>query len=129
MLPNDGIGVVVLTNSSSSLMGPVISYESSTLLASSRSNWQERYKSMYDAMQGGDKDAKAPSIVSQAHHCPVRSEEYAATTNTRYGNRVDLGADGKLSRASARSTCRWRIAFDVFDLEWRELSEDFNVLR
>jgi CubicO group peptidase (beta-lactamase class C family) len=125
MLPDDGIGVVVLTNAWSSI-GPAIVYRVfDELLGLEPIDWPGRLKERFDAARAGLKDARAerPRVEGAALLRPL--EEYAGEyEHPGYGTISIAVSDGKLipTFGTLQLTMTHR-HFDVFDLEWHELAE------
>jgi CubicO group peptidase (beta-lactamase class C family) len=129
-LPNDGIGVVVLTNSSSSMMGPVIATRVlDELLGLEPIDWFARYKQIYDATTAGEKEARTVKARVESATLPRPIEDYAGDyDHPGYGTLSITVEDGKLVPSfGTLNVALTHRHFDVFDLEWRELSEDFHV--
>ena len=130
MLPNDGIGVVVLTNSSSSMMGPVIANRViDELLGEEPIDWFTRFKEVFDAMVGGEKDAKQARPRVEGAKPPRPLAEYAGSyEHPGYGPlSIELQGDELIPTFGTLKVALVHRHYDVFDLEWRELSEDSHV--
>ncbi|MGH2811265.1 MAG: serine hydrolase [Actinomycetota bacterium] len=129
LLPEEGIGVVVLTNSTTSVLGRVIAYRAlDDLLGLDPIPWHDRFKERYDAAEGGMKEAReAAARVDAPLQRPL--EAYAGVyEHPGYGAFTITLEDGRL--VPGFGTLRIQLThrhFDVFDLEWRELGEDVEI--
>jgi CubicO group peptidase (beta-lactamase class C family) len=130
LIPGDDVGVVVLTNSSSGLMGRVVADRViDELLGAEPIDWFARYKGVYDATISGEKEAKAERPRVEGAALPRPAEEYAGDyENPGYGVLSIKVEDGGLVPAfGTLDVSLTHRHFDVFDLEWRELTQDFHV--
>lgn len=129
LLPDDGAGLVVLTNSTSSSLGRVIAYRLlDEFLGLEPLPWHDRIKSRRDAALGGMKEARAASPRIETP-VPRKLEEYIGDySHPGYGTfTIDL-EDGKLvPRFGTLKIDLVHRHFDVFDLEWRELTDDVTI--
>ncbi|MFY9587007.1 MAG: serine hydrolase, partial [Actinomycetota bacterium] len=125
MLPDLGIGVVVLTNLWS-FIGPTIAYRAfDELLGLEPIDWSERLKSRSDAARAGRSEAKGerPRVEGAA---PLRAlEEYAGDyEHPGYGKLSIAVEDGALiPRFGTLQLSLTHRHYDVFDLAWLELAE------
>lgn len=129
LLPEDGIGLVVLTNSTTSSLGKEIAYRvMDELLGLEPLPWHERLKERYDAAQGGMKEAREASVRLEAP-LPRANDEYVGEyEHPGYGTFTIALEDGRLvPRFGTLKIDLTHRHFDVFDLEYRELSEDVIV--
>lgn len=129
LLPEDGIGVVVLTNSTTSMLGSTIAYTLlDELLGLDAMNWQDRFRSRYDAVQGGMKEVRAATPRVDA---PLQRplEAYVGDyEHPGYGTfSIELEKDRLVPRFGTLNITLVHRHFDIFDLEWRELGEDVTV--
>jgi CubicO group peptidase (beta-lactamase class C family) len=127
LLPEDGAGVVVLTNSSSHLMGPPLGYRVlDELLGLEPIDWSTRFRERYDAAIAGAKQAKGarPHVDDAPRLRPVES----------YAGEYEHPGYGALSIAVEKDTLVPSFGdmdltlthrhFDIFDLEWHELGNE-----
>ena len=125
MLPDDGIGVVVLTNLWS-FIGPTIAYRAfDALLGLEPVDWSQRMTSRWDAALAGRAQAKEerPRVEGAAL---LRSlEEYAGDyEHPGYGRMSITVENGALvPRFGTLDLTLTHRHYDVFDLEWHELAE------
>ncbi len=125
LLPDDGIGLVVLTNSTSSSLGPVISYRVlDELLGLEPLPWQERNKTQRDAALAGAQKARAATVRKEA---PLRRplEEYAGDyDHPGYGRfSIKVSGDKLVPEFGVLKIDLEHRHFDVFDLLWHELTD------
>ena len=125
MLPDEGVGVVVLTNFWSGI-GPSIVYRVfDDLLGLEQIDWSSRFKERLDAARAGQKDARAerPRVEGAARLRPL--EEYAGEyEHPGYGT-ISIAASekGLVPTFGTLQLSMTHRHFDVFDLEWHELAE------
>lgn len=128
-LPEDGIGLVVLTNSTTSVLGKVVAYRVlDELLELEPVPWHDRFKSRYDAAVGGMKEARAATVRVEAP-LPRPTDAYVGEyEHPGYGTFTITAEGDRLvpSFGTLKIELKHR-HFDVFDLEWRELSEDVHI--
>lgn len=122
LLPDDGIGVVVLTNCWSGL-GPTVAYRAfDELLGLEPIDWTGRLKERFDVLLSGEQPTIDRPRVADA---PLlrKPEEYAGTyEHPGYGS-LEIAADGDRlvpSFGTLDLSLEHR-HYDVFDLEWHEL--------
>ena len=122
LLPDDGIGVVVLTNCWSGL-GPAVAYRAfDELLGLHPVDWTGRLKERFDALLSGEQSTMDRPRVANA---PLlrKPEEYAGTyEHPGYGSIEIVVDDERL--VPSFGTLDLSLAhrhYDVFDLEWHEL--------
>ena len=125
MLPDDGIGVVVLTNFWSSIGPSIVFRVFDDLLGLEPIDWPARLKERFDAARAGMKEAHAerPRVAGAGPLRPL--EEYAGEyEHPGYGTLSITVSDGKLvpSFGTLQLTMSHR-HFDVFELEWHELAD------
>lgn len=125
LLPDQGIGVVVLTNCWSEL-GPAVAFRIfDELLGLEQIDWSARLKEHADAAREGQKQAKdeRPRVEGAALLRPL--EEYAGDyEHPGYGTiSVAVEGDGLKPTFGNLQLSMTHRHFDVFDLEWRELVE------
>jgi CubicO group peptidase (beta-lactamase class C family) len=132
LLPDDGIGVVVLTNTSSSAMAPVVAYRVlDELLGLEPLDWFGNFKPRFDAAMGGMREARgARRVVTGAGAALPRP--LAAYTGD-----YEHPGYGVLSIAEDGDTLRPRLGtldlsmahrhYETFDLEWHELGDQSHI--
>lgn len=123
VLPDDGIGVVVLTNCWSE-MGPAIAFRIfDELLALEPIDWLDRLKGRFDAMTTGAQQAIAelPTVEDAPLLRPL--EAYAGDyEHPGYGTvSVTVEDDGLRPTFGTMQLTMTHRHYDVFDLEWHEL--------
>ncbi|MGH9198953.1 MAG: DUF3471 domain-containing protein, partial [Acidimicrobiia bacterium] len=129
LLPDDNIGLVVLTNSTSSTVGKVIAYRvMDELLGLEPIDWHGRIKERYDAAHGGMKQARQARQRVDAP-LPRAVEEYAGEyEHPGYGTfSIEVDKDRLVPRFGTLVIELVHRHFDVFDLEWRELTDDVTI--
>lgn len=129
LLPDDGIGLVVLTNSTSSSLGPVISYRIlDELLGLEPVDWHQRIKERRDRARGGAKEARAAAPRKQTP-IPRPLDEYAGEyEHPGYGKfTIKVDGDKLVPEFGTLKIDLVHRHFDVFDLEWRELTDDVTI--
>ena len=123
LLPDDGIGVVVLTNCWSG-MGPAIAYRIfDDLLGLEAIDWTGRLKPQFDALISGAQQAVAelPRVKDAPLLRPF--EAYAGDyEHPGYGTLSVAVEGGRLTpRFGTMELTMTHRHYDVFDLEWHEL--------
>lgn len=129
LLPEQDSGVVVLTNSTTSVLGRVIAYRVlDELLGLDPLPWHERYKERYDAAQSGFKQAREAKPRVDAP-LPRPLESYVGEyVHPGYGTfSISLEKDRLVPKFGTLNIELSHRHFDVFDLEWRELGEDVTI--
>lgn len=129
LLPQENIGLVVLTNSTTSVLGRTIAYRViDELLGLEPLGWHDRFKERYDAMQTGMKEAREAGTRADAP-LPRELDAYAGEyEHPGYGTfSVTVEGDRLVPSFGTLNISLTHRHFDVFDLEWRELSEDVSV--
>jgi CubicO group peptidase (beta-lactamase class C family) len=130
LLPDDGIGVAVLTNTSSAAMAPVVAYRVlDELLGLEPLDWFADFKPRYDAAMAGIGEVRGARRVVPDAPLPRPLEAYA-------GEYRHPGY-GALSIAVAGDTLRPRFGtmdlslahrhYETFDLEWHELGNESHI--
>ena len=130
LLPDDGIGVVVLTNTSSSAMAPVVAYRVlDELLGLEPLDWFGDFKPRFDAAVAGMREARAPAGSSPARRRPGRCPPTPASTSTPATARSPSPSTGTpSSRPSARMDLSLAHRhYETFDLEWHELGDQSHI--
>jgi uncharacterized protein DUF3471/beta-lactamase family protein len=125
MLPDERIGVVVLTNFWSGMGPAIVNRVFDELLGLEPIDWSARFKERLDAAREGQKEARAqrPRVESAGLLRPL--EEYVGDyEHPGYGTLSITVSDGRL--VPAMGTLQLSMEhrhFDVFDLDWHELAE------
>jgi CubicO group peptidase (beta-lactamase class C family) len=126
LLPDDGIGVAVMTNTSSSAIAPVLAYRVlDELLGLEPLDWYSTFKARYDAAMAGFREARdARRVVTEA---PMPRPLAA------YAGEYQHPGYGTLTITAERDTLKPRLGtmdlslthrhYETFDLEWHELSD------
>jgi len=130
LLPDDGIGVVVLTNTSSSLMAPVVAYRAlDELLGLEPMDWFSRYKPRFDAIMSGMREARGVRRIVPDAPLPRPLEAYAGQyEHPGYGT-LTITLEGGVLRPRL-GTLDISLAhrhYETFDLEWHELGDQSHV--
>src|SRR5439155_16204956 len=115
-----------LTNSTSSMMGPVIAYRVlDELLGVEPIDWATRFKDRYDAALAGAQAAKAVRPRVEGARPPRPLDEYAGDyEHPGYGIfSVTADGDSLLPRFGTLQLTLAHRHFEVFDLEWHELGD------
>jgi CubicO group peptidase (beta-lactamase class C family) len=123
LLPDDGIGVVVLTNCWSAV-GPAIAYRVfDELLNLEPIDWAERLKERFDALSAeqGKARTERPRVDGASLLRPP--DEYAGTYEHPGYGRFDIAVEGTrlIPRFGTLDLSLTHRHFDVFDLECHEL--------
>jgi CubicO group peptidase (beta-lactamase class C family) len=125
MLPDDGIGVIVLTNFWSG-MGPAIVYRVfDELLGLEPIDWSSRFKERFDAARAGQKEARAEQPRVADAPLLRALEEYAGDyEHPGYGTISIAVSDGGLVPTFGTLDLSMKHRhYDVFELEWHELAD------
>jgi CubicO group peptidase (beta-lactamase class C family) len=130
LLPDDGIGIAVMTNTSSSVMAPVVAYRVlDELLGLEPLDWFSRYKARYDAAIGGGREARSARHVVSSAPPPRPLAAYAGEyEHPGYGT-ISITAEADTLRPSF-GTLNLTLAhrhYETFDLEWHELGEQSHI--
>jgi CubicO group peptidase (beta-lactamase class C family) len=126
MLPDDDIGVAVMTNTSSSVMAPTVAYRVlDELLGVEPLDWFSIFKARYDAAMAGIREARgARRVVSDA---PLPRPLDAYTGEYRhpgYGTLSITLEEGVLRpRLGTMDLSLAHRHYETFDLEWHELGD------
>jgi CubicO group peptidase (beta-lactamase class C family) len=130
LLPDDGIGVVVLTNTSSSAMAPVVANRVlDELLGLEPLDWFSEVKERYDAAVAGARDVRAVRRVVPDAPRPRPLDAYAGEyEHPGYGT-FTISLDGDVLKPSF-GTLDLSLAhrhYETFDLEWHELGDQGHI--
>jgi CubicO group peptidase (beta-lactamase class C family) len=133
MLPEDGIGVVVLSNRLV-IMGQSIALRVlDELLGEEPIDWSGRLKERFDAAQQGSAEARAAASKVENAPLPRPVDEYAGEyEHPGYGTfKISADADRLVPEFGDMKLSLSHRHFDVFELEWKELNEqasDFALI-
>ncbi len=130
LLPDHGIGVAVLTNTSSSAMAPVVAYRVlDELLGLEPLDWFSAFKSRFDAIRGGVREAREARRVVPGAPLPRSLDAYAGEyRHPGYGTLAITLEEGALRpRLGTMDLSLAHRHYETFDLEWHELSDQFPV--
>lgn len=126
LLPDHGIGVAVMTNTSSSLMAPVVAYRVlDELLGLEPFDWFSVLKARYDAVTTGVREASAARRVVPDAPLPRPLSAYPGDyEHPGYGTLTITLEDGSLRpRFGTMDVSLAHRHYETFDLEWHELSD------
>ncbi|MGH3193153.1 MAG: serine hydrolase, partial [Streptosporangiaceae bacterium] len=127
VLPDDGIGVAVMTNTSSSFMAPVVGYRVlDELLGLEPHGWFEELKPRYDALTAGRREVRGARRVVSGAALPRPLEAYAGQYDHPGYGTLTLTVDGGALRPQL-GTMDLSLAhrhYETFDLEWHELADE-----
>jgi CubicO group peptidase (beta-lactamase class C family) len=130
LLPDDGVGVIVLTNTSSSLMAPVVAYRAlDVLLGLDPHDWFADLKPLFDAMMAGVKEARGARRLVPDAPLPRPLDAYAGEYEHPAYGRLSITADGDALRPRL-GTMDLSLAhrhYETFDLEWHELGDQSHL--
>jgi CubicO group peptidase (beta-lactamase class C family) len=126
LLPDDGIGVAVMTNTSSSVMAPVVAYRVlDELLDLEPLDWFSDFKARHDAASAGIQDARSARRVVHEARLPRTLDAYVGEyEHAGYGTIAITLEDGALRPHFG--TMNLSLAhrhYETFDLELHELGD------
>ncbi|MGH3152185.1 MAG: serine hydrolase, partial [Streptosporangiaceae bacterium] len=124
LLPDDGIGVAVMTNTSSSAMAPVLAYRVlDELLGLEPVDWFSIFKARYDAAVAGLREARGARRVVGEASLPRPLAAYAGEyRHPGYGTLAITADAGTLKpRLGTMDLTLTHRHYETFDLEWHEL--------
>jgi hypothetical protein len=127
LLPDDGIGVAVMTNTSSSAMAPVVAYRVlDELLGLDTLDWFSDFNARFDAATAGIREARGARRVVPGAALPRPLEAYAGEyEHPGYGTlTLTLDGDTLRPRFGTMDLSLAHRHYETFDLEWRELSDE-----
>jgi CubicO group peptidase (beta-lactamase class C family) len=126
LLPDDGIGVAVMTNTSSSAMAPVVAYRVlDELLGLEPFDWFSEFKARYDALIGGSREVRGARRVVPGAALPRPLDAYAGQYDHPGYGTLTITVDGGTLRPHL-GTMDLSLAhrhYETFDLEWHELGD------
>ncbi len=129
LLPDDGIGVAVMTNTSSSAMEPVIAYRVlDELLDLEPLDWSSKFKARYDAAEAGVREARAARHVVVAP-LPRPLDAYAGDyEHPGYGTiTITVAGDNLQPSFGTMELSLAHRHYETFDLHWYKLSEQSHI--
>lgn len=127
LLPDDGIGVAVMTNTSSSEMAPVVAYRVlDELLGLAPIDWFSVVKARFDAAMAGIRDARGARRVVPGAPPPRPLDAYAGEyEHPGYGTLAITAEGGALRpRMGTMDLSLSHRHYETFDLEWHELGDE-----
>ena len=130
LLPDDGIGVVVLTNTSSSAMAPVVAYRVlDELLNLEPLDWFSPFKARFDAAMAGMREARGARRVVASAPRPRPLDAYAGDyEHPGYGTLTITAEAGTLQpRLGTMDLSLAHRHYETFDLEWHELGDQSHL--
>jgi CubicO group peptidase (beta-lactamase class C family) len=130
LLPDDGIGVAVLTNTSSSAMAPVVAYRVlDELLGLEPLDWFSPFKARFDAATGGIREARSARRVVPGAPRPRPLDAYAGDyEHPGYGTLTITAEAGTLQpRLGTMDLSLAHRHYETFDLEWHELGDQSHL--
>ena len=130
LLPDEGIGVTVMTNTSSSAMAPVVAYRVlDELLGLEPLDWFSIFKPRFDTIMAGMREARAARRVVPDAPLPRPLDAYAGEyQHPGYGTLTIALEDGTLR--PCLGTMDISLAhrhYETFDLEWHELGDQSHL--
>jgi CubicO group peptidase (beta-lactamase class C family) len=126
VLPDDGIGVAVMTNTSSSAMAPVVAYRIlDELLGLEPLDWFSDYKPRFDAIMSGMREARTERRVVPDAPLPRPLEAYVGDyEHPGYGTLTITLEEGTLRpHLGTMDLSLSHRHYETFDLEWHELGD------
>jgi CubicO group peptidase (beta-lactamase class C family) len=130
LLPDDGIGVAVMTNTSSSVMAPVVAYRVlDELLGLEPLDWFSNFKARYDAGMAGLQEARDARRVVHEARLPRPLDAYIGEyKHPGYGT-LAITLEGGILRPhfGTMDLSLTHRHYETFDLEWHELGDQSHV--
>jgi len=130
LLPDDGIGVAVMTNTSSSVMAPVVAYRVlDELLGVEPFDWFTEYKTRFDALMTGSREVRGARRVVAGAALPRPLDAYAGQyDNPGYGTlAITLDGDTLRPHLGTMDLSLAHRHYETFDLEWHELGDQSHI--
>jgi CubicO group peptidase (beta-lactamase class C family) len=130
LLPDDGIGVTVMTNTSSSAMAPVVAYRVlDELLGLEPLDWFASYKPRFDTIMAGMREARAARRIVPDAPRPRPLDAYAGEyEHPGYGTLTITAEDGTLRpHLGTMDISLAHRHYETFDLEWHELGDQSHL--
>jgi CubicO group peptidase (beta-lactamase class C family) len=130
LLPDDGIGVAVMTNTSSSAMAPVVAYRMlDELLGLEPLDWFSSFKDRFDTLLAGMREARGVRRVVPDAPPPRPLDAYAGEYEHPGYGRLTIAVEGGTLRPRL-GTLDLSLAhrhYETFDLEWHELGDQSHL--
>jgi CubicO group peptidase (beta-lactamase class C family) len=126
LLPDDGIGVIVLANTSSSAIAPVVAYRVlDDLLGLEPFDWFSNFKARYDTITTGLREVRGARRVVPDAPLPRPLEAYAGEyEHPGYGTlTITLEGGSLMPHLGTMDISLAHRHYETFDLEWHELSD------
>jgi CubicO group peptidase (beta-lactamase class C family) len=130
LLPDDGIGVAVMINTTSSAMTPVVAYRIlDELLGLEPLDWFANFKPRYDTILAGMREARQARHVVPDAPLPRPLDAYAGEyEHPGYGTlTVTLEAGALRPRLGTLDLSLAHRHYETFDLEWHELGDQSHL--
>jgi CubicO group peptidase (beta-lactamase class C family) len=130
LLPDDGIGVAVMTNTSSSALAPVLAYRVlDELLGLEPVDWFSTFKARYDAALAGFREARGARRVVSGAPLPRPLAAYAGEyQHPGYGTlTITAERDTLTPRLGTMDLTLTHRHYETFDLEWHELGDQSQL--
>jgi CubicO group peptidase (beta-lactamase class C family) len=130
LLPDDGIGVAVMTNTTSSAMTPIVAYRIlDELLGLEPLDWFSSFKPRYDTIMAGMREARQARHVVPDAPLPRPLDAYAGEyEHPGYGTlTVTLEAGALRPRLGTLDLSLAHRHYETFDLEWHELGDQSHL--
>jgi len=130
LLPDDGIGVAVMTNTSSSAMAPVVAYRVlDELLGLQPLDWFSDFKPRFDTLMAGMREARGARRVVPDAPLPRPLDAYVGEyQHPGYGKLAITLEGGSLRpRLGTLDVSLAHRHYETFDLEWHELGDQSHL--
>ena len=130
LLPDDGIGVAVMANTTSSAITPVVAYRVlDELLGLEPIDWFATFKPRFDTVMTGMREARAARRVVPDAPLPRPLDAYAGEyEHPGYGTLTITVEGGVLKpRLGTLDLSLAHRHYETFDLEWHELGDQSHL--
>ncbi len=130
LLPDDGVGVAVMTNSSSSAMESVVAYRVlDELLGLEPLDWFSKFKPRFDAGMAGGREARAARRVVADAPSPRPLDAYAGDyEHPGYGTlTIAVVRDALQPRFGTMDLSLAHRHYETFDLHWHEAGDQSHI--
>jgi CubicO group peptidase (beta-lactamase class C family) len=130
LLPDDGIGVAVMTNTSSSAMAPVVAYRVlDELLGLEALDWFSDFKPRFDTLMAGMREAREVRRVVPGAPLSRPLDAYVGEyEHPGYGTLAITAEGGTLRpRLGTLDISLAHRHYETFDLEWHELGDQSHL--